>query len=140
MLGDVDQVRRILGPLLGQGRCCSQPAGVAPHDLHQLYGTAVAHGLGVQAGVANRGGHESRGAAIARAVVRHCQVVVDGLGDADGTDVIASLSSGQVDLVCGIHRVVPTDVEEVAHIVCLQDLYEPLVVLVSYLVAHGAQR
>ena len=73
------------------------------------------------------------------------QVVVDGLRHADADDRVAELLADLRHLVRGVHRVAAAVVEEVADVVRLEDLDQPLVlgaVLVEALelVARGAER
>ena len=72
------------------------------------------------------------------------QVVVDGLGNAHHTAVIAHGLHVVVDLVAGIHGVVAAVIEEVAHVVFPEDLQNtPVIriirVRVCHFVAAGAQ-
>ena len=72
------------------------------------------------------------------------QVVVDGLGHAHDAALIAHLLHILGDLVAGVHGVVAAVVEEVAHVVFLEDLQDALVVGVvlvgiGQLIAAGAQ-
>ena len=72
------------------------------------------------------------------------EVVVDGLGHAHHAALIAHLLHVLGDLVAGVHGVVAAVIEEVADVILLEDLKNPLVVGVihigiSQLVAAGTQ-
>ena len=78
-------------------------------------------------------------------MVRAGQIVVDGLGNAHDPAVVAHLLHIFGDLVAGVHGIVAAVVEEIAHIVFLEDLQNTLVIGIVHgsvlqLVAAGAQR
>ena len=142
-LGQVDQVGAIAG-VIGQRGGGGQPAGVTAHALDDGDLTLVIHG-GIAVHFHDGGGDVLGGGGEARAVVGAVQVVVDGLGNAHHAALIAVLQHELGDLVAGVHAVVAAVVEEVAHVVLLEDLEDALVVGVVHigvgqLVAAGAQR
>ena len=80
-------------------------------------------------------------AAVARAVVGDGQVVVDRLRHADDAQLIALLLGQLRDLVGRVLGVVAADVEEIADVVGLEDLQDPLeILLLLQLVAARAER
>ena len=118
--GQIDQVRAGPGPA-GQPGSAGQPAGVAAHDLHDDDRAGVVHS-GVLIQLHAGGGDVLGGAGIAGAVVGAVQVVVDGLGHADDVAGVAHPLHILADLVAGVHGIVAAVVEEVAHVVLLEDL------------------
>ena len=127
----------------GQGGGASQPAGVAAHDLDDADHAGVIHS-GILIDLHAAGGNILGGGGEAGAVVGSKQVVVDGLGHAHHAALIADLLHVLADLVAGVHRVVAAVVEEVADVILLEDLQNPLVVgvihiRVRHLVPAGAQ-
>ena len=116
---------------------------MAAHDLHDADHAGVVHPR-VVVDLHAAGGDILGGGGEAGAVVRAEQVVVDGLGHAHDAALIAHLLHILADFVAGVHGVVAAVVEEVAHIVLLEDLQNALVVGVVRvgvrdLVAAGAQ-
>jgi len=103
VLGHIDEVRSVLGALLGQRRGGRQPAGIAPHNLHELDRAASAHGRRIISRIPDGGGHETRRAPVAGTVVRLRQVVVHCLRDPNGMQLIAPAGSQHMDLVRCIH-------------------------------------
>jgi len=93
LLGEIDQVRRVLVGALTERRAGRQPAGVPAHDLDDLDRVEAAHRLCVQARFQDRDRQVASDAAIARAMVRERQVIVDGLGQADDEQLVAALLS-----------------------------------------------
>ncbi len=112
-LGHVDQVRAVVVVLAGEQPGGRQPAGVAAHDHVDL----DARQRGVVAVVAHEGrGDEPRRRAVARAVVRDAQVVVDGLGDVEHPQLVVRRRGQVADDPGRVGRVVAADVEEVPHV------------------------
>ena len=73
------------------------------------------------------------------------QVVINGLGHTHDAALVAHGLHVLVDLVAGVHGVVAAVIEEVAHVVFLEDLQNALIVRVIHggigqLVAAGAKR
>ena len=141
-LWQVHQVRPGASPG-GQASGPGQPAGMAAHDLHDDHGAGVID-PGVLVQLHAGGGDVLGGAAVAGAVVRAGQVVVDGLGHPDDVAGVAHLLHVLADLVAGVHGVVAAVVEEVAHVVLLEDLQDAAVVgvvlvRVGQLIPAGAQ-
>ncbi len=135
--GDVNQMRAIVFAGLGQGRGAGQEAGMASHDDVDL----DARQSPVVEVVAHDGtGHELGGGAVAGAVVGDAEVVVDGLGDVEGPEVIAGLFGHVVDDVAGVGAVVAADVEEIADVAFLEDFQDLGTVGLIRLVAAGTQR
>ena len=84
------------------------------------------------------------GAGVAGAVVGAIKVVVDLLGHAHDTALVADLLHVLADLIAGIHRVISAVVEEIADVVLFEYLKDALVigvvlVGVLHLVAAGAE-
>ena len=134
---------------LGQDGAGGDPARRAAHHLDDAAGAVVGgHAADVQADLHDGGGVVLDDRAVARAVVGVGQVVVNGLGHADDAHVVAALDGFLVDLVGGVLGVVAADVEEVADVVGLEHLEQPVHVLGGLLrllleinlVAAGAQR
>ena len=117
---------------------------VTAHALDHGDLALVVHG-GVAVDLHDGGGDVLGRGREARAVVGAVQVVVDGLGNAHHAALIAVLQHELADLVAGVHAVVAAVVEEVAHVVLLEDLQDALVVGVVHigvgqLIAAGTQR
>ena len=70
---------------------------------------------------------------MAGAVIRAEEVVIDGLGHAHHTALVADLLHVLADFVAGIHGVVAAVVEEIADVVLLEDLQDPLVIGVVHI-------
>ena len=141
-LGKEDQVRGVVGMVaaLRQGGAGGDPAGAAPHDLDDRDQVALAHRLVVAGDLADGHREVLDHAAVARAVVRAGQVVVDRLRDADHPELVALLLGQLGDLVGGVLGVVAPDVEEIADVVGLEDLDHALeVLLLLELVAAGPE-
>ena len=141
-LGQVDQIGAAAGEV-GQSGGAGQPAGVTAHDLDDGHHAGVIDPgvlINLHAGggdILGRGGE-------AGAVIGAEQVVVDSLGHAHDATLIAHLLHVLGDLVAGVHGVVAAVVEEIAHVVLLEDLQNTLIVGVVHigvgdLVAAGTQ-
>ena len=132
----VDQMRAVLAVAAPQRRRRRQPAGLSTHhdiDLDPRQGRHVAV-------VADeRRGHKASGAAVARAVVGHAQVVIDGLGDMEYPQLVVTVARHLVDDAGGVGRVVAANVEEIPNVVLGEDAKDVLAVGVVGLVAAGAQ-
>ena len=119
-LGDVDQVGAVaLG--VSQSGCGGQPAGVTAHALDDGDHAGVVD-LAVAGDFHEGGSDVLGGGGEAGAVVGAGQIVVDGLGHAHDPALVADLGHVLGDLVAGIHGVVAAVVEEVAHVILLEDL------------------
>ena len=121
----------------------SKPTGMTAHDLDDADHTGVID-PGVMINLHAGGGNILGSRSVAGAVVGAEQVVINGLGHAHHTALIANLLHILADLVAGVHRVVAAVIEEIANIVLLEDLQDSLVVRVihiriRHLVAAGAQ-
>ncbi len=135
-LGEVQQVWAVVVLLLAQGRGGGQKARVPAHDHVDLH---AGQGPVVQV-VAHQGaGHEPTGGAEAGAVVGHEQVVVHGLGDVEGSQVVAGLFGHVVDDVRSVSRVVAADVEEVADVAFLEHFEDAAAVFRVGFVPAGSQ-
>ena len=141
-LGEVDEVGTGTG-VGSQSGGGGQPAGVTAHHLDDGHHTGV-----VAAGIVLHFHHGSGDVLSSRgetgAVVGAEQVVVDGLGNAHHAALVTALLHELGNLVAGVHGVVATVVEEVAHVELLEGLQKLLVVgrihiRVLHLVAAGAQ-
>ena len=100
--------------------------------------------VGVLPDLGAGGGDILGGRGEAGAVVCAVQVVINCLGHAHDAALIAYLLHILRNLIAGIHRVIAAIVEEVADVVLLENLKDPLVISVilvgvSQLVAAGAQ-
>ena len=120
-LRQINQHRVVLLEFAGKYGCCGQPAGMAAHDLNNGHHPSVID-PGVFVDLDAGGGDILGGGGEAGAVVGSKQVVVDGLGHAHHAALIADLLHVLADLVAGVHGVVAAVVEEVAHVVLLEDL------------------
>ena len=87
-LGQVDEMRPVVGKFARQRRGGGEEAGVAAHDDRDI--DARQRGV-VEVGAHEGLGDEARRRGEARRVVEADEVVVDGLGDVDGADRIAGL-------------------------------------------------
>ena len=101
---------------------------MASHHLHHEHlGGGLGHRGDIKRGLERRDRDILRDRAETRAAIGVGQVVVDRLGHADAGDRVAELLAHLRDLVRGVHRVVAAVVEEVADVVGLEDLDQPLV-------------
>ena len=125
-LGQVDQIGAESGPG-GQSGGTGQPAGMPAHDLDDGHHASVID-VGVMPDLHTGGGDILGGAGKAGAVVCAVEVVVDGLGDAHDAALVAHLLHILGDLVAGIHGVVAAVIEEITHIIFLEDLQNALIV------------
>ncbi len=144
-----NEVWPVGGFALGQHGAGGEPAGGAAHDLDDAAGAVI----GGHAGDVLRGLHHRRGvvldrAAVARRVVGVWQVVVDCFRHADAAQRVAAFLGLEMHLVVGVLRVVAAGVKEIANVVRLEDLEQPVhvegslfgVFIETNLVAAGAQR
>ena len=127
----------------GQRRSGGQPTGVTAHDLHDHDHAGIIH-VSVLIDLHHGGGDILGGRSVAGAVISAKQIVVNGLGNAHHTAVIAHGLHVVVDLVAGIHGVVAAVIEEVADIMLFEYLQNALVIGVVQLgigdlVAAGAE-
>ena len=137
-----DQIGAESGPG-GQSGGTGQPAGMPAHDLDDGHHASVID-VGVMPDLHTGGGDILGGAGKAGAVVCAVEVVVDGLGDAHDAALVAHLLHILGDLVAGIHGVVAAVIEEITHIIFLEDLQNALIVRivlvrVGKLIPAGAQ-
>ncbi len=93
----------------------------------------------VQVGADEGQGHETGGGTEARAVVGLPQVVVDGLGDVEGVELVLRILGVLVDDVRRLRAVIAADVEEVAHPVLAEVVEDHPALIRSGLLAHAAQ-
>src|SRR5699024_1226922 len=112
---------------IGQSSSGGQPAGMTAHALDDGDHAGVVH-LAVTADFHEGSGNVLGSGSKAGAVVGTGQVVVDGLGHAHDTALIANPVHVLGNLVAGIHGVVAAVVEEVTDVVLLEDLQDLLVV------------
>jgi hypothetical protein len=134
-LGQVDQVRAVVGKLFAQRGGSGQKARMAPHhdaDIHAGQGRVVQVGPGE--GLRD----EARGRRKARRVVVADQVVVDRLRDVDAAQRITGFLRLQAYDAHRVGRIVAADVEEVLDFVRLQHLEDFLAIGQVGLVAGGA--
>ncbi len=83
-LGEIDEMRGVVGVGAGEGRGADDPAGIPADDFDD--GDGRGQGAVVSADVAEGMGIEASGRAEAGAVMGAEEIVVDGLGDADDGD------------------------------------------------------
>ena len=127
-LREQDDVRRRIAALAGESACGGDPAGVAAHHLHhEHFGGGARHRGDVERGLQRRDGDVLRDRAEARAAVGEGQVVIHGLRHADAGDGIAERLAHLRDLVRGVHRIIAAVVEEIADVMGLEDLDQPLI-------------
>jgi len=141
-LGEVDEVGTCAS-VGGQGGSGGQPAGVTAHHLDDGHHAGVV-AAGIVLHLHHGSGDVLGGRGVAGAVVSAEKVVVDGLRNAHHAAFPAALLHELGNLVAGVHGVVATVVEEVAHVELLEGLQQLLVVgrihiRVLHLVAAGAQ-
>ena len=67
------------------------------------------------------------------------QIVIDCLGDADHLHLIARSLRGQICLMGGIHRIVPTVIEKVADIIFFKQCDQGVLILGLYFVTATEQ-
>ena len=142
-LRQIDQLRRGLAAQARQRCGGGQPAGVAPHDLHDQDGIKIVH-RAVADDLRHRGGDELRRRAVARRVIHARQIVIDGLRHADDPNGTADCGEIGGQLFHRVHRIVAADVKERADIMRLQraaDLFVRMRVFFGrgQLVPAGAQ-
>lgn len=99
------------------GRCGGQKPGMAAHHYRDVNARQRAI---VKVGSHERLGHESRRRGKAWGVVVFHQIVVDGLGNVDGAQVVALLRRLLADDAHGIGRIVAADIQEPGRAVGLQ--------------------
>ena len=135
--GQINKVRSGIGALAAEGGGGGQEAGMAAHDDVDLDPLERA----VVEVIANEGlGDELGRRAEAGAMIGAEEVVIDGLGDMEDEKVVILGHGDLVDNVGGLGRVVAANVEEVAHVVRLQDVEHFLALGLGGLFANRAQR
>ena len=138
-LGQVDEMRRVAWLLPRQGSGGGDPAGVPAHGLDDLHRVDRVEGGGIASCVSSGERVEASDAAVAGAVIRVGEVVVDGLRDADDAHLPPGLRGEASDLMGGVGRVIAADVEPVADVVGLENGDEALVIRFRQLLAAGAE-
>ena len=118
----IDKDRIVSLKFSGKGGCGGQPSGVTSHDLNDSDRFFAVIYRGVQSDLAHRGGDVFCRASESRCVVREYQVVVDGLGDPDETDLAADLIGVCRQLAHGVHGVVSADVEKETDMILFKSL------------------
>ena len=136
-LGQIDEVRTVIGMDPRQGRRRGEKAGMTSHDDIDLHPgqravvEIVAHeGFGDKAGAAAEAGR----------VVVLAQIVVDRLGDVEALQQVIVRLGFLVDDVRGLGRVVAADVEKIADVVFLQDMKDGKAVVLGRLFSHRTER
>ena len=120
-------MRRIVGLFLGERRTGGDPAGCAAHHLDNAARSIVGgHAADIRAHFHNGGGVVLDHTAVAGGVVSVREVVIDGLGHADGTDVVTALGSFLVHLVGGVLTIVPAGIEKVTDVVRFDHLEQAI--------------
>ena len=74
-----------------------------------------------------------RGAGVAGAVVGAEEVVVDRLGNADNSAIIADTAHVAAYLIAGVHRIVAAVIEEVANVILFENFKYALIIAVILL-------
>ena len=82
---------------------------------------------------------EASSRSVARAVIGDTKVIVDSLGDVEALHLVALLSSGFVDYMCGLSGVVAANVEEELNVKFLQHWDHFGKVLFGWLHAHRSK-
>ena len=82
----IDQMRGIPRLFPGQCRCRSDPAGIPSHGLNDAY--VNRKGFHIYAYLGGRGRYVSCCTSIARRVIRNCDIVVNGFGNSNDTDIL----------------------------------------------------
>jgi hypothetical protein len=116
-LRQVNQVRTVALDRPCGGGYGGQESGIASHhdcDVDARQGAIV------EVGPHESLGHEPRRRRKARRVVAFHQIVVDGLGNMDGAQVVALLDGFLADDAHGFGRVIAADIEEPSGAVSLQ--------------------
>ena len=127
-------MRRIVGLFLGQHRTGGNPAGRAAHHFDDAAGSVVGgHAANIRAHFHHSGGVVLDHAAVARGMVGVREIVVDRLGDADGTDVVPAFGGFLVHLVGGVLTIVTAGIEKVADVVRLDHLKQSVHILLCLL-------
>ncbi len=117
-LGHVDEVRAVVGVLLGEGGSGGQEACVAAHDDADIY---AGDGAVIEVNAGESLGDEFCGRTVAGAMIGDAEIVVDGFGDVDDAEVVSGFFRFFVDDAAGVCAVVTAAVEEVADVVGLAD-------------------
>ena len=120
-----------------QGGSRRDPAGIAAHQLHHNHMDGQCGGVlgDFQSGYSRIFGRASK----ARAMIRHRQVVVNGLGDSDHPQLIAALGGQLIDLIAGVHGIVAAVIEEITDVEPLEAFQHRRIVRIRQLAAAGAQ-
>ena len=126
---EVDQVRRIVFAVPRQRCGRHDPARVAPQRFQH------AHRRGQRAVVfphiARGKGEEARRGRVARSMIGHAQVVVDGLGNPDRLQLVVRVARMPRNAQRRIHGAVAAGVEERAHLRAPQRVQQPRVVFIG---------
>ncbi len=120
------QIRRISSHSCQRSRSC-QPAGMASHNLNDRHLSLVVY-MGILINLYQRGGNVFGCGSKSRTMVRAEQVVVDRLGDTHDAAVVANLLHIFGNLVAGIHGIISAVVEEITHVIFLENFKNLLVI------------
>ena len=136
-LGQVDEMRPVIGILARQRGGRRQEAGVPAHDDRAIDALQrVVVEIGAHEGL----NHEARGGRETRRVIEADEIVVDGLRDVNGVDADALPRRLLGDDPHGVGGIVAADVEEGVDVVRAQHLEDFLAIFAVGLVAGRAER
>ena len=136
-LGQVDQVRAVVGGFSAERGGGGEEAGMSPHHHADVH--AGQRGI-IEVGAGEGLRDEARGRRETGRVVVADQVVVDGLRDVDAAQRVAGLLRFEADDAHRVGRVVAADVEKVFDLVRAQHVENLLAVGDVGLVAGRAER
>ena len=128
------QINEVGAAALICSKCCRcrKPAGMTAHYLNDVdRAGAVNAGILIKfhAGCCDIFCR----AAVAGAVIRSEQVVVDRLGNSDNSAIIADTAHVAAYLIAGVHRIVAAVIEEVANVILFENFKYALIIAVILL-------
>ena len=136
-LGQVDQMRAVVGIFARERRGRGEEAGVPAHDDRDI--DAFQRRI-VEIGAREGLGDEARRGRKARRMIEADEIVVDRLGDMDRAEPMAGFLRLLGDDAHRVGGIVAADVEERVDLVRLQDLEDLLAIFEVGLVAGRAER
>ena len=126
--GKQNDMRRFVATLACETTCRGDPTSVSTHHFHDEYfGRSFGHRRDVERRLEGRDGNVFGDRAESWAAIGVRQIIIDRLRYADAGDRVSQGLAHLGDLVGGIHRVVTAVVKEIADVVSLEDLDQPLV-------------
>ncbi len=135
-LRHVDQVRAVIRVFARQTGRRGQESRMPAHhhaDVHAGNGAVVE--IGAREGL----GHELRRGAVARAVVRHLEVIVDGLGNMNHPQFVPGIRRLFIHDSAGVGAVIAAAVEKIANVVRLADLKDRVAIGLVRFVPRGQE-